>query len=264
MPAYNGFVDRLSRKIEARLTDIEAVYNFDLGEEFEVAVCHLLSEILPSRFGICRGFVVTQGGEVAGDDLIVFDRSLYPTLRSAHSNNFAIKDQVPVEAVYAYIECKHTIDRAETLVKAIDQVTNVKRLLFQRPLKPNMHYEENGPVYLRKNRDWPRPLPKNTNQPFAIVFARNSHLELLVTEEVSANDPDLIVLGPDKIVSQSVVLGPDGIKGALFVDDRHWAKLRMEDVPKRAFGLFIFHLLAAISWIELIPIDWADLLNDAY
>lgn len=54
MAAYNGYIERLSRRVSARLTDIEAVYNFEYGPEFEVVLCHLLTDILPSKFGVAR------------------------------------------------------------------------------------------------------------------------------------------------------------------------------------------------------------------
>jgi hypothetical protein len=46
----------LARKVEARLQDIEAIYNFDLGDEFEVAICALPEHILPAKYGVCREF----------------------------------------------------------------------------------------------------------------------------------------------------------------------------------------------------------------
>ena len=44
-------------------------------------------------------------GNTAGDDIITYDQELYPTLRFLDSDNqFAQKEQIPVEVVYAYIE----------------------------------------------------------------------------------------------------------------------------------------------------------------
>jgi hypothetical protein len=44
MSSYGGYIERLARKVEARLQDIEAIYNFDLGDEFEVAICAFLKD----------------------------------------------------------------------------------------------------------------------------------------------------------------------------------------------------------------------------
>ena len=185
-------------------------------------------------------------------------------MRSTQANNFSIKEQIPVEAVYAYIECKHSIDTEETLDKALQQVRKVKEFMMARFPKANEHYEEAGPIYQGRVQDWPRIYPKLKNQPFAVVFARKSAESFTFNGKVAKNDPDLIVLGANKIVTQSVALGADGIKGSLFLDEKHWATFRTESAFEQAFGVFVLHVLAAINWIELVPIDWTDLLNNAY
>ncbi|SDW00058.1 hypothetical protein SAMN05444064_1013 [Pseudomonas syringae] len=105
MSSYGGYIERLARKVEARLQDIETIYNFDLGDEFEVAICALLEDILPAKYGVCRGFVVAENGDKAGNDLIIYDKMSSPTLRSSISRQFPVKEQIPGDAVYAYIEC---------------------------------------------------------------------------------------------------------------------------------------------------------------
>jgi hypothetical protein len=170
MSAYGGYIDRLSRKVEASLRDIEAVFNFDLGAEFEVAICLLLQEILPEKFGVCRGFVVDEDGRLAGDDLIIYDKLACPTLRAANGLQFAIKEQIPVDAVYAYIECKHSINSDSVAKKAMYQVRQVKELILSRTGKPNPEYEKDGPIYNGRVRDWPRHYPPYKNQPFCAIF----------------------------------------------------------------------------------------------
>lgn len=64
---YDNFVVELSRKFLARLEDIKADYNFDLGDEFEIAICELLRIFLPTKYGVCRGFVVDSNGNKEGD-----------------------------------------------------------------------------------------------------------------------------------------------------------------------------------------------------
>ena len=45
--------------------------------------------------------------KTVGDYIITYDQELYPTLRFLDSDNqFAQKEQIPVEVVYAYIEAK--------------------------------------------------------------------------------------------------------------------------------------------------------------
>jgi hypothetical protein len=261
---YGGYVHRLAKKVSARLADIEAVYNFDLGPEFEVAICHLLSDILPPKYGICRGFVVSEDGRKAGDDVIVFDRLQYPTLRSSVGSEFSLKDQVPIEGVYAYIECKHSIADRSTFDEAMRQVSDMKTLLLSRRELKNNHYETDGPVHNGKCQDWPRSWPRLKNQPFTMIIARKWAGVLPSPTATVLNPPDLAVLGEDHIMAQRAVLGSDGIKGALFHDCRHWAELGVDQIDKEAFGLGILMLMQAISWIELLPVDWTACLNEAF
>ena len=79
---YDNFVRRITDNFNAAISEIEAVHNFDYGSEFEVGLCKTLRRVLPQKFGICRGFVIDQTGEVAGDDIIVYERLRFPTLRS--------------------------------------------------------------------------------------------------------------------------------------------------------------------------------------
>ena len=105
---YSGYLQRFGQ-FESLFELIAARYNFDYGDEFEFALCDALRAILPERFGVCRGFIVASDGRSAGDDLIIFDRIRFPTLRLLRQDSFARKEQIPVEAVYAYIEAKHTL-----------------------------------------------------------------------------------------------------------------------------------------------------------
>lgn len=264
MSAYGGYIERLSRKVEARLADIEAIFNFDLGAEFEIAICALLEDILPAKFGVCRGFVVTEDGRKAGDDLIIYDKMSCPMLRANISRQYSIKEQIPVEAVYAYIECKHSINDPAVVEKAIAQTRSVKELVLSRQSRNNPHYEKDGPVYNGKARDWPRNYPPIKNQPFCAIFARMFDPEVVISNRHEVHNPDLVILGANHIATQSAVLGADGIKGALFYDDKYWSGLRVESASGNAFGLGIVTLLQALSWIELVPIDWTETLNATF
>ena len=264
MSTYGGYITRLSRKVEARLADIEAIFNFDLGAEFEVAMCVLLEDILPAKFGVCRGFVITEDGRSAGDDLIIYDKMSCPMLRASISRQYSIKEQIPVEAVYAYIECKHSMNDNVVVEKAITQTRSVKELILSRRSRGNPNYEKDGPAYNGKARDWPRIYPPIKNQPFCAIFARMFDPEVVIPSQHEALNPDLLVLGANHIATQSVVLGPDGIKGALFYDDKYWSGLRVESAPGNAFGVGIVTLLQALSWIKLEPIDWSGTLNATF
>lgn len=130
--AYKNFVGNVSKQVDGLFASISARYNFDLGDEFELAVCDILRQILPEKYGICRGFVVTRDDKSAGDDIINFDSQRIPTLRFLTRNRWDRKEEIPVEAVYAYIEAKHTLclsgDGGQSLNHAAKQLATVKAL----------------------------------------------------------------------------------------------------------------------------------------
>ena len=129
---YNNIIDNIAQEFERLIGNIKTVYNFDYGNEFEISVCKFLRKFLPLKYGICRGFVIDKDGNRAGDDIIIYDQELYPTLRFLEPDNqFAKKEQIPVEAVYAYIEAKYTLN-SDSLKKAVKQVGTVKKLCYSR------------------------------------------------------------------------------------------------------------------------------------
>jgi hypothetical protein len=107
---YDNYIISLSEKFLRRLEDISTYYNFDFGDEFEIAICQILRSFLPEKFGICRGFVVAKNGDREGDDIIIFDQTRFPTLRLNERNELSRKEAIPIEAVYGYIEAKHRLD----------------------------------------------------------------------------------------------------------------------------------------------------------
>ena len=135
---YNDYLKKLSQTIKFRFGQISTHYNFDKGDEFEIALCYILREILPNKYGISRGHVVSKNGDSAGDDIIIYDRERFPTLRIFPNESFDRKQDIPIEAVYAYIEAKHTLHLRgkekdnQSLLKACSQVSAVKKLCNQR------------------------------------------------------------------------------------------------------------------------------------
>ena len=133
---YGGYIEKLSDQFQNALSEIEAEHNFELGEKFEKAICNVLSSALPERFGICRGFAVSVDGETAGDDVIIYDRGRHPTLRPRSKGEFEVKERIPIEAVYAYIEAKHTLylegEGNSSIAHAFNQVATVKALVNKR------------------------------------------------------------------------------------------------------------------------------------
>src|SRR5215210_1120459 len=165
---YDNFLPEFQKKIETFFSTIKVTFNFDLGPEFEVQICKLLRSFLPSRYGISRGFVVTKDGTKAGDDIIIFDQEKFPTLRLLPKDDFSLKDEIPIEAVYAYLEVKHNLTE-ESLNKAIQQIVLVKRLISQRE-KVTLY--QHGP-YIESGLRLPAPinhLPTYRNPVFCAII----------------------------------------------------------------------------------------------
>jgi hypothetical protein len=106
---YRNYISNLAKRFVANLESIETGHNFDYGPEFEIVLCDTLRSALPDRIGVARGFVVGMDNSTAGDDIILFDRSRFPTLAMRERDNFSRKEFVPAEAVLCYAEAKHTL-----------------------------------------------------------------------------------------------------------------------------------------------------------
>ena len=94
---YGDWLSSVTRQFQDAFGRIEAEYNFDLGPEFEIAICNVLRGLLPRRYGVCRGFVVAKDGTTAGDDIIVFEADRYPVLRSL-GEDLSRKQKVPADS----------------------------------------------------------------------------------------------------------------------------------------------------------------------
>ena len=107
--AYSDYLATISKKFCSLFDEIRTDYNFDYGDEFEIAICKALRVILPNKYGICRGSVFTLDNKTIGDDIIIFDQWAYPVLRLLEDNDYAQKQHIPIEAVITYIEAKNTV-----------------------------------------------------------------------------------------------------------------------------------------------------------
>ena len=71
---YKNYAERLQKQADALFEQIMSTYNFDQGDEFEVALCKFLKLVLPQKYSICRGHIVDKMGVVSkGDDIIIYD-----------------------------------------------------------------------------------------------------------------------------------------------------------------------------------------------
>lgn len=280
MLSYDGFIKNVANSFDQVLSEIEAVHNFEFGSEFEVAICKTLRRVLPHRFGICRGYVVNRDGELAGDDIVIYDRIRFPTSRLL-GEDFSRKEKVPIEAVFAYIEAKHTLQLEgksdSSLTKALLQTANVKVLCDQR--KPRALGQIAHNINLRTGFNvlnepgW----PDKRNPMYTMILARQVRMRdsepvLLKADQIDAGLvgrslavyplPDLIVAGRSNI-SIPVAKLEDGTLTILSPFSlKTGTDLTCFVVDGVAFGVALSHMLWALDYIELGTMPWIRILGD--
>jgi hypothetical protein len=281
---YRNYVKTLSSRLDAQITTIEAGYNFDYGLEFEIVLCELLREVLPEKYGVTRGFVVAADGTIAGDDIIIFDRSLFPTLQLRKQNSFARKEYVPIEAVYCYIEAKHTLniegDDGQSFLKASEQVSQVKKLCDTRKKVPlgylNSHFELGECFSIERSE----LLPNFLNPVYGVVFSRQVRCKkdskdlLLDPRQISellnsaespeTHPPDLMIIGSSNVIVPIIL--PSGgnsnpIPQPFFLDGT--SRYGKQPVDKIAFGIGLISIMNALRFIQLGTLPWEKMMNDA-
>lgn len=261
---YGDWLATVTRQFQDAFGGIEAEYNFDLGPEYEVAICNVLRSVLPRRYGVCRGFVVAKGGELAGDDIIVFDADRYPVLRSL-GEDLSRKQKVPAEAVLAYIEAKHTLHiqgaGPQSLTRAAVQTNAIKQLPRERlEHRHRFSYFDLGPQV-----NPPPIMPKYCNPWYTAIWSRRVDWGGLSKENCFPAMIDSLGVP----LTTDFIATPDGcllpcrqeasgmgtkrtINPFLYEDTEHvWFP-----IENQGFGLATFFLLYAIGWINLPDIDW--------
>lgn len=280
---YNGYLQTVSQNIERIFSEISAEHNFDLGDEFETALCRALRIILPQKYGICRGFVVTEDSQMAGDDIIIYDRESFPTLRLLPQDTYDRKEHIPFDAVYAYIEAKHTInlygDDGQSLQKALAQVANVKGL----PRKPRLPIQYDSHLSFSEEVIIDRQgMPPILNPVYGAIIARHVRLKkgepveqnpqtvkehLISTGIFSPYPPDLIVTG-NSVIANSCIdnRNPDDPKQGHIITTPFFipniSKHIVKTTTDKAFALGICSLLWAIDTIRLSPLPWSRILEE--
>lgn len=278
---YRGYLKNLARAIEYRFNQISTHYNFDNGGEFEIAICHLLRDILPQKYGICRGFVVGLDDNAAGDDIIIYDKVRFPTLRLFSQETYDVKQDIPVEAVYAYIEAKHTLhidgdpSDGQSVLKSCSQVASVKRIKREGRMPEYIHPYFKSTVSYGKRDDWPEYL----NPIFGAIFARqveqNKKGGILSANQTKKAligaclgnqkpPPDLIVAGESNLIAPCVKT-PEGIKvHAPFYIEGVTTSIEVIPAKNFAFSIGICFMLYALDTIELGRMPWENIINDGF
>lgn len=258
---YRKAIDRYSKLVQAELSKMEAIYNFDIGDEFEIACCQIIQALLPYKYGICRGHLITKDDQQAGDDLIIFDQQYAPTLRLLPKGDFSRKEFVPVESVYAYIEVKHKLvleGENENFAKALSQVEKVKAL----PRKKRSHNEvirgfdlEGFPLEVMDFLD-----PECANPMYGVILSRHIEQTSDIREKLKTTNAEE-KLSPDLIIAGSQYIGLPMQKKdnniASFRVFRHISNcFSIREVSNNALAIGLLSLLNALECIDLGAINW--------
>lgn len=282
MKFYKDFIQVISNQFISGLSTIKAEYNFDYGDEFEFALCSVLSSILPEQFGVVRGHLVSIDNRTAGDDIIIFEKSRFPTLALRKKNDFSRKEFIPIEAAYCYIEAKHTLtikgDSAQSLSRACQQVSDAKQLIQERTPRDGTYISK----YLNVNQgpgvnlELPEDFPDFVNPAYGVVMAKNVRLkngkdiiidpdeiinELKNTAISSELSPDLIVLG-DSVIVLPTLVKPEGkvVRSPFYIEGK--SALNLLKVPNKSYGIAVASLMSALDWIELGVMPWHKIIVD--
>lgn len=278
---YNNYLQTLQKRFLSEFEQIEAGYNFDYGIEFELALCLALKNMLPKTYGICRGYVVASDGDTQGDDILVYEKSSHPSVTARDAKELLRKEKVPAEAVYTYIEAKHTIhlegSGKQSLQMAIKQVSKVKLTISKR--KPRLHSqllpetEFNG-----INVTVPEGYPNIQNPAHGVIIARHVKrtssaqknmtdeqiFEALDTGEIeiapqAGCSVDMIVLGEGVVILPAHKAAAGHIEyKAPFAHDGH-TEYAIGRCPGRAFGVGLSSIAQAVEWISLGSMPWSKI-----
>lgn len=278
---YGDYVRKLHDSFVRRLEIIESEYNFEKGAEFEIAICEILRAFLPQKYGICRGFVIDRDGVTAGDDIIIFDQDRFPTIRFLSKGSYELKERIPIEAVYAYIEAKNTLKITKNpktcvLTKGMSQCVKVKEMINRR--HPVVHHEFDPYVVQQGFVTTPQDyLPKRRNPAFAVLIAR--HVQVGNNKRLSAsqisealkdhliddneNNPDLVVAGTHNFLTPHFYRGNDQVRSYFYLNHPEERGYWVGKQTDLSFGIFLSQIAFAIDWIRLGKMPWVDIITEA-
>lgn len=278
---YKNYVKTLSDRFLANISSIEVGHNFEYGAEFEIVVCETLRAILPENFGICRGYVVDSEGNVAGDDIIIYEQSRFPTLALRTPKGYARKEFVPIEAVYCYIEVKHTLlindDKRQSLSYAWEQTRRVKELCSKRKKVDARQigpYSNVGEIF---SVSTPDKFPTFLNPVFGVILSRqvgkqnspliekpqNVNEELAKFKIPDGFGPDIVILGSNNVILP--VIHNAEANGNDFISPFFVENLSTYypcTTNGLAFGIGLASLMYALDWIQLGVLPWRNIILD--
>lgn len=240
---------------------------------------------------------MAANGDEAGDDIIIYDRTIFPTLRLLPQEDYSRKEWVPIEAVCAYIEAKHTLildespppkkkkktqkkprkkkKNQQSLQKALQQLGAVRTICASRapvPINEIARHVQLAGV----NIPWDEGLPPKRNPFFGMVLAhrvkltaKGNYLEdpqeirqaLFNRTMDPPNYADLIVCGPSNLVTPVVIKdGNVNFRMFLYGMDVSLISLIAKDI---AFGAALTMLLTVLNMLQLGDLPWVQIVGDA-
>jgi hypothetical protein len=265
---YKDFLHKINNETKKLYETILAEYNFEFGYEFEIALCKLLRLILPQKYSICRGYIVSANDQTAGDDIIIYDANLFPKIRLIE-DDLSIKQYIPAEAVYAYIEAKHTLyldnESGQSLKKACSQVGLAKNIPREKRLLTELDYgniADGGILKVTAAPNW----PTYRNPMYGCIIARNVSLKngttvsmkdfhKHISEGYANSYPDLIIAG-EKFIFLPATQQPDTkhtIDSPFFIPN---VSVLIGFETEMNMGVGIINLLRALNYIILKPINY--------
>lgn len=288
---YDNLVKRIADKFLLEFEQMEAVYNFDIGDELEIAFCKVLRKFLPSKYGVVRGFVVSKDGDKVGDDVIIYDKLNFPTLRFLNDDDLIIKQQVPIESVYAYIEIKNTLDEPN-LLKAVSQVKAVKEMCYKRNTMFLWNVSSDEKEYFSNKYSYSGAWePTIINPVYGMIFSRfsvgldnkktdncgkinefavkviNKHKKIFISNK--HYNPEVIVFGQSNIAvschkTEIVKNGENLLELTKFhTGISPYCSYQINEHPNISFGLALAHLIMGLNSIKLLDMPWEKIFNCA-
>lgn len=267
---YKDLIERMSQAASTTFDAIYATFGFDYGHEFEIALCKILRLVLPKKYSICRGHIVTSTGESAGDDIIIYDAYAFPKLRIIE-DDLSIKQYIPIEAVYAYIEAKHTLllegsQKETTFSKACEQLNKIKSLpRLQRSFGEMDGYNLKAKISGRQN--W----PDYWNPLFTCIISRNIKKSSKSTEEITLSElNEFLNKIPGSQQNIDLIMGGQRFLGLPIIDNAIYSPFFIEGQSKRALfenknsiGIGLSNLIWALESIKLGSINYPHLIAEA-
>jgi hypothetical protein len=131
-PTVKQIYEQLNRSLAEKWAEGEIVrHNLEKGLGGERVIRSLLEDFLPIRYGVAKGKVINNAGELSRhSDVIIYDRINCPRLFADQNENQVI----PIEGVYLVIEVKTTLTK-KTLREAFENLRSVYDLEPERPVR---------------------------------------------------------------------------------------------------------------------------------